>query len=143
MFLGDMNYDMLVSEKSSALTNICDIFYLHNLVNNPTCFTKQAAPSLNDVILTNTPKQCMKILNFNCDINDVHNFISVQFKGNVQQRKPVFKNYRRFKNISEENFISDLEKKLILTLYYWTVILILHILTLNLQSQKQSIHMLL
>jgi hypothetical protein len=114
-----------------------------HLVNNPTCFTKQAAPSLNDVILTNTPKQCMKILNFNCGINDVHNFISVQFKGNLQQRKPVFKNYRSFKNISEENFISDLEKKMILTLYYWTVILILHILTLNLQSQKQSIHMLL
>lgn len=32
MLLGDMNYDMLVSEKSSALTNMCDIFDLHNLV---------------------------------------------------------------------------------------------------------------
>jgi len=110
ILLGDMNYDMLVSEKSSALTNMCDIFDLHNLVKNPTCFTKQAAPSLNDVILTNTPKQCMNILNFNCGISDVYNFISVQFKGNVQQRKHVFKNYRSFKKISEENFISDLEK---------------------------------
>ena len=94
MFLGDMNYDMLVSEKSSALTNMCDIFYLHNLVKkNPTCFTKQAAPSLNDVILTNTPKQCMNILNFNCGISDAHN---------VQQRKPVFKNYRSFKNFERK-----------------------------------------
>lgn len=112
MFLGDMNYDMLVSEKSSALANICDIFDLHNLVKNPTCFTKQAAPSLNDVILTNTPKQCMKILDFNCGISDVHNCISVQFKGNVQQRKPVFKNYRSFKNISEEKFYFRSRKKI-------------------------------
>jgi hypothetical protein len=34
MFIGDMNYDMLVSEKSSALANMCDIFDLHNLVKN-------------------------------------------------------------------------------------------------------------
>ena len=52
----------------------------------------------------------MNILNFNCGISDVHNFISVQFRGNVQQRKPVFKNYRSFKTFREENFISDLEK---------------------------------
>ena len=81
MCIGDINYDMLVSEKSSALAHICDIFDFHNLVKNPTCFTKQAARSLNDVILTNTPRQCMNILNFNCDISDVHNFISVQFRG--------------------------------------------------------------
>jgi hypothetical protein len=81
MCKGDMNYDMLVSEKSSAFANMCDIFDFHNLVKNPTCFTKQPARSLNDVILTNTPKQCMNILNFNCDISDVHNFISVQFRG--------------------------------------------------------------
>jgi hypothetical protein len=26
MFIGDLNYDMLVSDKSSPLQNVCDIF---------------------------------------------------------------------------------------------------------------------
>jgi hypothetical protein len=33
MFIGDLNYDMLVSDKSSPLQNVCDIFDLTNLVN--------------------------------------------------------------------------------------------------------------
>lgn len=58
---------------------MCDIFDLHNLVKKKKILqTKQATPSLNDVILTNTHKQCMNILNFNCGIRDAHN---------VQQRK--------------------------------------------------------
>jgi hypothetical protein len=38
-----MNYDMLVSEKSSALTNMCDIFDLHNLVNKSYMFHKTSS----------------------------------------------------------------------------------------------------
>jgi hypothetical protein len=55
MFIGDLNYDMLVSDKSSSLQNVCDIFDLTNLVNSPTCYTKNSNPSLNNVILTNMP----------------------------------------------------------------------------------------
>jgi hypothetical protein len=40
MFIGDLNYDMLVSDKSSPLQNVCDIFDLTNLVKIPTCYTK-------------------------------------------------------------------------------------------------------
>ena len=50
------------------------------LVIGPTCFTKIADPTLNDVILTNSPNNCMNVLNFNCGISDVHNLISVQIK---------------------------------------------------------------
>jgi len=110
MFIGDMNYDMLVNEKSVPLRSVSDIFDLHNLVKEPTCFTKIADPSLNDVILTNVPNLCMNILNFDCGISDVHNFISVQFKSNVESRKTVTKNYRSFKKFSDEFFLSDLEK---------------------------------
>jgi hypothetical protein len=55
MFIGDLNYNMLVSDKSSPLQNVCDIFDLTNLVKSPTCYTKNSNPSLNDVILTNMP----------------------------------------------------------------------------------------
>ena len=57
MFIGDLNYDMLVPDKSTPLQNVCDIFYLTNLVISPTCYTKISNPSLNDFILTNMPKQ--------------------------------------------------------------------------------------
>ena len=110
MFIGDMNYDMLNHDKSSPLTSVCDIFDLQNLVKDPTCFTKNASPSLNDVILTNAPNQCMNVLNFNCGLSDVHNFISVQFKRNIAIRKTIMKSYRSFKNFSQDNFISDLNK---------------------------------
>jgi hypothetical protein len=43
MFIGDFNYDMLVSDKSTELRNVCAIFDLINLVKKsnllciPTC----------------------------------------------------------------------------------------------------------
>ena len=110
MFIGDLNYDCLVPEKSVPLATVCDIFDLSNLVKEPTCFTKSALPSLNDVILTNNIRQCMNVQNFNCGVSDVHNLISVQIKGDINQRKHIFKTYRSFKNFSEENFLKDLEK---------------------------------
>jgi hypothetical protein len=48
LILGDLNYDMLVNEKCTALKEVCDIFDLTNMVVDPTCFTKGASPSLND-----------------------------------------------------------------------------------------------
>ena len=47
---------MLVNEKCTALKEVCDIFDLTNMVVDPTCFTKGASPSLNDVILTKQTK---------------------------------------------------------------------------------------
>jgi hypothetical protein len=44
---------------------VCDIFDLTNMVVDPTCFTKGASPSLNDVILTNKPNYCMNTNNYN------------------------------------------------------------------------------
>jgi hypothetical protein len=68
---------MLVNEKCTALKEVCDIFDLTNMVVDPTCFTKGASPSLNDVILTNKPNYCMNTNNYNCGISDVHNIISI------------------------------------------------------------------
>jgi hypothetical protein len=50
------------------------------MVVDPTCFTKGASPSLNDVILTNKSNYYMNTNNYNCGISDVHNIISIQIK---------------------------------------------------------------
>ena len=52
LILGDLNYDLLSDQKSTPLTNVCDICDLENIVKCATCFTKGADPTLIDVILT-------------------------------------------------------------------------------------------
>jgi hypothetical protein len=51
--IGDLNYDLLCTEKSQTLDDLCDIFDLTNIIKEPTCFKKDCNPSLVDVILTN------------------------------------------------------------------------------------------
>jgi hypothetical protein len=92
---------MLVNEKCTALKEVCDIFDLTNMVVDPTCFTKGASPSLNDVILTNKPNYCMNTNNYNCGISDVHNIISIQMKGNLPSNKKEIKCFRSFKNFDQ------------------------------------------
>ena len=43
ILLGDLNFNMLVKEKSAPLTELCDIFDLTNMVTEPTCFPKKTA----------------------------------------------------------------------------------------------------
>ncbi|CAG2236062.1 unnamed protein product [Mytilus edulis] len=70
LMLGDLNYDMLVNEKSNTLKDACDVCDLTNLVHEPTCHTKGNNPSLIDVVLTNKSSLCMNIRNFNTGISD-------------------------------------------------------------------------
>ena len=53
LLFGDLNFDMLNSDKSATLNDFCDILNLSQLVNGPTCFKKGCIPSLVDVIMTN------------------------------------------------------------------------------------------
>jgi hypothetical protein len=39
LILGDLNYDLLSDQKSTPLTNVCDICDLENIVKCATCFT--------------------------------------------------------------------------------------------------------
>ena len=109
MFIGDLNYEMLVPDKSTPLQNVCDIFDLTDLVKSPTCYTKNSNPSLNDVILTNMTNNCMNVTNFNCGISDVHDLIALQMKGSIIQRKNELKSYRNFKHFSEQEFLEELQ----------------------------------
>lgn len=111
MILGDINYDMLSEHKGAPLKNVCDIFDFVNLVKSPTCFTKGAPATLNDVILTNRSTLCQNIQNFNCGLSDVHNIISVQIKGTIPRINKKFVEYRSFKNFDQEFFLNDLEQK--------------------------------
>ena len=68
-----------------SFKQICDIFDLTNMVVDPTCFTKGASPSLNDVILTNKPNYCMNTNNYNCG-----HIISIRVFSHVASETPKF-----------------------------------------------------
>ena len=60
LLLGDLNYDMLSATKSKTLTDIMELFDYKNLIKEATCFKKDCIPTLNDVILTNISRLCIK-----------------------------------------------------------------------------------
>jgi hypothetical protein len=105
ILIGNLNYNILDEEKCTPLTNMCAIFDNTNLVKTATCHTKNANPTLIDVILTNKPSYCQNITNFNCG---VHNFISFQLKGYVPKLKNIYILYRSFKDFKHEIFLNDL-----------------------------------
>jgi hypothetical protein len=57
-------FTYIIEIEIKSLQNVCDIFDLTNLVNSPTCYTKNSNPNLNNVILTNMPNNCMNVTNF-------------------------------------------------------------------------------
>ena len=110
LVLGDLNYNMQDREQSSPLQSVCDIFDYSNLVKKETCFTKNASPTLIDVILTNKPSHCQNTTNFNCGLSDVHNIVSTQIKGRIPKINRDYITYRSYKNFDHEKYVEDLEK---------------------------------
>ena len=80
---------MLCKTKCQHLLNICDIFDLKILINEPTCFTVNNKPSLLDVILTNAcnTEKISKTVNFSSGFSDVHNMIACQLKVEISINK--------------------------------------------------------
>ena len=104
--IGDLNYDLLKPDKCQPLHTVCDIFDFTNLIKTPTCFMKDAHPSLLDVILTNRPSLLFNTTHFTCGISDWHNMISCVIKGAApppNKRKIQCRSYRHFdeEDISE------------------------------------------
>jgi hypothetical protein len=104
--IGDLNFDILCTEKSQTLNDLCDLFDLTNIIKEPTCFKKDCNSSLVDVILTNTSKSCFKSLNFNTGVSDYHHLM----KGNIPICENIKQPYRSFKNVDVDAYVNDLDK---------------------------------
>ena len=104
---------MLEKCKGCKLENVCDVFYLSDVINGTTCFTSGNKPSLVDVILTNSTSYIGKPFNFGCGLSVVHILIGVQLKLDVRLSKPRWRTYRSFRNFDVENFKCELNKRLV------------------------------
>ena len=108
--IGDLNYDLLKTEKCRPLTNICDNFYLENIIKNPTCCMKNNTPTLTDVVRTNSKKLLCNTINLNCGLSDCHNMICTNLKEQcdpVMKKKVIFRSYKIF---DEQQFNDDLSR---------------------------------
>ena len=101
-----LNYNMLASEKSLILKNVCDSFNFTNPVKKEICFTKKKTPTLIDVVLTNSPNDLFGTIHFDCGLSDCHNMLAAVFKEN--QREKV--NFRSYENFQEAYFIQDVHQ---------------------------------
>ena len=106
--VGDLNYNLLVSEKSHTLRNIIDTYSLKNLIQDPTCHTKIIQPSLIDVFLTNSPSFLCNTINFDCGLSDCHNMTAACFKESCISNKRQQVTFRSYKNFQEAEFTQDL-----------------------------------
>ena len=104
VFLGDLNS---CPTKSSAISEFCDVYGLHNLIDQPTCF-KGKTPSLIDVILVTNRRKHSGVLNCNCHISDVHNFIGAATRRFAPLRKPCHVFYRSYKHFNDVDFCSSI-----------------------------------
>ena len=101
--IGDLNVNCLTD---TTLTDFCEIYDIHNLINMPTCF-KGETPTLLDVVLTNRPKCFADVFNADLGLSDFHNCIGVASKVFAPSHKKRKITYRRMKNFNQLDFISD------------------------------------
>ena len=104
VFLGDMNS---CPTKSFVISEFCDVYGLHNLIDQPTCF-KSKTPSLIDVILVTNRRKYSGVLNCNCHINDVHNSIGAATRRFAPLRKPCHVFYRSYKHFNDVDFCNSI-----------------------------------
>ena len=111
ILLGDLNFDLLDTSKGKPLEDMNELFDLKNLVKDPTCFMKDAKPSLVDVILTNKNQNFMKTGQCDTGLSDWHNMTFTVLKGNFLHYNNSQFEYRSFQGfVDREVFLQDLQR---------------------------------
>ena len=111
---GDLNIDELnsCSDSSNHLSDMKDVFNLSNLINKPTCFKSQSG-SLLDLILTNRPRSFMKSQAFELGLSDCQKLVCSILRASFKKLPPKIITYRDQKDFDQQNFLHDLDKKLV------------------------------
>ena len=86
-----------------------ELFDYKNLIKEAKCFKKDCLPTLNDVILTNISRLCIKSLNLSSGISDCHNFISTIVNSNIPEDEMSTFEYKSFRDFNQDQFIIDLQ----------------------------------
>ena len=107
LIMGDLNCDMLDTNKSRVLKDLMDLYDLHNLINKPT-FLHQSGASLIDVALTPNNRLFCDSIVIDIPCSDGHSMIVATIRMYMPKPKPMTITYRSFKTFNPELFKKDL-----------------------------------
>ena len=114
LLVGDFNINLLDSKSDNRnhFSDLRDTFALTNLVKDKTCF-KSNNGTLLDVILTNRPNSFQKTVITETGLSDCHKLISTVFRSTFVKLPPKTIRYRSYKNFNKQNFVHELDQRLI------------------------------
>ena len=114
LLAGDVNINLLDpnSDTKNYFSDLRDTFVLTNLVKDKTCF-KNKDGTLLDVILTNRPNLFQKTVTTETGLSDCHKLVSTVFRSTFIKLPPKTVRYRSYKTYDKQNFLHELDQKLI------------------------------
>ena len=116
---GDLNIDVSdpVKDGHNYLSDLVDTFSLSNLINRKT-FHKSVSGTTIDIMLTNKPHCFQKTGTVVTGLSDFHKMIISCLKTTFKKIPPKKIIFRDYKNFDEQNFLHDLDQKMIKGKFY-------------------------
>ena len=104
--------DFNVISSEDIMKDFCEMYNLHNLVTEPTCFKNANNPSSIDVILTNRKRCFHDSVTIETGLSDHHKMLLTVLKTYFKKKDPKIINYRSYKNFNENLFRDEVKNNL-------------------------------
>ena len=116
-YLKDYENIILIGDFNSSVTEhtmseFCQMYNLHNLINEPTCYKNPNNPSSIDVILTNRKNSFENSTTLETGLSDHHKMVITVMKSKFKKKDPKIINFRSYKNFGENLFREELKNAL-------------------------------
>ena len=111
---GNLNINLLdsISDTKNYFSDLRETFVLTNFVKDKTCFINKNGTLL-DVILTNRPNCFQNTYISATDLSDCHKLVTTTFRSAFTKLPPKSVRYRSYKTFNKENFVHELDQKLV------------------------------
>ena len=107
--MGDRNINTLEHSPSlDKINELCDTLGLYNLIKVSTCEMKGSSTSI-DLILTNCKHHFKHTHAFETGLSDLHKIVVTCFKNTYERLRPIYIQYRSYRNFDRNEFLSDLK----------------------------------
>ena len=113
VLMGDINIDFHDKKTTGfrELKEFMNIFGLHNLVKEKTCFFRENESSI-DCILTNNQRKFFNSSSLELGVSDCHKMVSTYLRTHISRLKTKIITYRSFKSFNKEAFLNELSPHL-------------------------------
>ena len=104
IIMGDFNVNMMCD--NIVTQQICDIYDLYNIIDEPTCFKSQKG-TLIDPVLVSHKKRILSSFNITCGASDWHNLVGCVTRIHMPRQIPTRIIYRSYKKFNDQSFQDD------------------------------------